>query len=228
MSEDRMTKEEFLANRKAAGRVIDVETCDIAEWWVPTMDPYGVEPDLPDEMRQIGRLTFVQSAESDGPVCQYDCRRTSAARCAPVSNAEWSKRSFLGNKKSRYLTAGTHGTWQGGQIEEVCHEPTDSPEQRGATSRKPRLAAPWSLPRSPPCGFPIRPRSLGLSRSAMPQACQDPLPLESDQISQRSEMTRCAEPDLMVSARRPLVAPSEHPSTCRFGVEYPPRRCSFD
>ena len=51
MNEDRMTKEEFLANRKAAGRVIDVETC---------------------EMRQIGRLTFVQSAESDGPVCQYD------------------------------------------------------------------------------------------------------------------------------------------------------------
>ena len=72
MNEDRMTKEEFLANRKAAGRVIDVETCDIVEWWVPTMDPYGIKPDLPDEMHQIGRLTFVQSAESDGPVCQYD------------------------------------------------------------------------------------------------------------------------------------------------------------
>jgi hypothetical protein len=31
MNEDRMTKEKFLANRKAAGRVIDPETCDIAQ-----------------------------------------------------------------------------------------------------------------------------------------------------------------------------------------------------
>ena len=31
MSEDRMTTEGFLASRKAAGRKIDVETCDI--WW---------------------------------------------------------------------------------------------------------------------------------------------------------------------------------------------------
>ena len=72
MSEDRMTKEEFLANRKAAGRVIDVETCEIAQWCVEILDPYGVEPDLPDEMHCVGRTTFVRSAESDGWVSVYD------------------------------------------------------------------------------------------------------------------------------------------------------------
>ena len=72
MNEDRKMKEEFLANRKAAGRVIDVETCEIAQWWVQIMDPYGVEPDLPDEMQCVGRTTFVRSAESDGWVSVYD------------------------------------------------------------------------------------------------------------------------------------------------------------
>ena len=41
---NQMTKEEFLASRKAAGRVIDVETCEI--WSAPCqiLDPYGVYP----------------------------------------------------------------------------------------------------------------------------------------------------------------------------------------
>jgi hypothetical protein len=72
MSEDGMTKVEFLANRKAAGQVIDVETCEVAIWSAQTLDPYGVEPDLLPEERQIGSCCFVRSAESDGWVCQYD------------------------------------------------------------------------------------------------------------------------------------------------------------
>jgi hypothetical protein len=72
MNEDRMTKEEFLANRKAAGQVIDPETCEVAIWSAQTLDPYGVEPDLLPEERQIGSYYFVRSAESDGWVCQYD------------------------------------------------------------------------------------------------------------------------------------------------------------
>jgi hypothetical protein len=46
MNEDRMTKEEFLASRKVAGRLIDVETCDIGEWFV----------DLAGLMESIARL----------------------------------------------------------------------------------------------------------------------------------------------------------------------------
>jgi hypothetical protein len=69
MSEDRMTKDEFLANRKAAGRVIDVETCDIAEWYADLADPYGVDRPPPE---CIGRIRFVASAESDGWVFVED------------------------------------------------------------------------------------------------------------------------------------------------------------
>ena len=52
--------------------MIDVETCEVNWWWAQTLDPYGSEPDLPDEQRQVGRAFFVWSAESDGPVWAYD------------------------------------------------------------------------------------------------------------------------------------------------------------
>ena len=70
MNENRM-KEEFLTSRKAAGRVIDVETCEI--WWLHrnVVDPYGVDSDSDPEYC-VGRVYFVRSAESDGPVCLYD------------------------------------------------------------------------------------------------------------------------------------------------------------
>ena len=72
MSENRMTKEEFLASRVAAGWAIDIETCEVLIRSAYTLDPYGVEPDLPPELRQIGSYYFVRSAESDGWVCEYD------------------------------------------------------------------------------------------------------------------------------------------------------------
>jgi hypothetical protein len=72
MSDDRMTKAEFLASRIAAGQVIDIETCEVRIWSAYTIDTYGIEPDLPAEARQIGSYYFVRSAESDGWVCQYD------------------------------------------------------------------------------------------------------------------------------------------------------------
>jgi hypothetical protein len=62
-----MTKEEFLANRKAAGHVINVETCDIWDEYRQILDPYEVDPP-PPEGYCIGRVIFVRSAESDGPV----------------------------------------------------------------------------------------------------------------------------------------------------------------
>jgi hypothetical protein len=62
-------REEYLESRIAAGRVIDVETCEIEWWWARIVDPYGVDPDSDP---CVGRVTFVISAESDGPVCYYD------------------------------------------------------------------------------------------------------------------------------------------------------------
>jgi len=69
MHEDRMTKEEFLANRKAAGLAIDVETCDIAEWYARIVDPYGVDPDSDP---CVGKTLFVASLLSDGWVYAGD------------------------------------------------------------------------------------------------------------------------------------------------------------
>ena len=65
MQEDRMSKEEILANRIAAGRVIDTETCEIWDSFCDISDPYGVDPP-PYEYQCVGRVIFVRSAESEG------------------------------------------------------------------------------------------------------------------------------------------------------------------
>jgi hypothetical protein len=48
MSKDRMTKEEYLADRQAAGEMIDVETCRVWEQYSNFVDPYGLDP-VPDD-----------------------------------------------------------------------------------------------------------------------------------------------------------------------------------
>jgi hypothetical protein len=71
MNEDRMTKEEFLANRKTAGQVIDVETCRVWEEYSNFADPYGLEPvpddfnpDAPDlDQNPVGKAIWVGSLE---------------------------------------------------------------------------------------------------------------------------------------------------------------------
>jgi len=64
-----MTREEFFANRKAAGQAIDVETCRV--WWehCNIADPYGVGP---DPCGCIGRVTFVASFATGGKVADDD------------------------------------------------------------------------------------------------------------------------------------------------------------
>ena len=69
MIENKITKEEFLANRKAAAQVIDVETCKIDWWWANILDPYGVYPDCD---RHVDRVTFVRSPETEGWVSEDD------------------------------------------------------------------------------------------------------------------------------------------------------------
>jgi hypothetical protein len=70
-----MTKEElaeWVASRTVAGRAIDIETCELGRWGAYDLDPYGVDPDLPEELRQIGTNRFVRSPESRGWVWEGD------------------------------------------------------------------------------------------------------------------------------------------------------------
>ena len=69
---ERMTVREFLAIRKEEGLKIDLATAEV--WWTyaQTLDPYGVDPDLPDELQQVGREYFARRPGSDIWVCFGD------------------------------------------------------------------------------------------------------------------------------------------------------------
>ena len=75
---------EFLRSRRLAGRVVDVETCEIEKFEVNVADPYGVDPD--PAVGCVGRLLFVEFPESEGCVCVHDLpedkRRALYARIA--------------------------------------------------------------------------------------------------------------------------------------------------
>jgi hypothetical protein len=62
---DQMTVEQWLAVRKEAGLYIDPATAEVDWKYAQTLDPYGVDPDLPHEYKQIGREYFARSPESD-------------------------------------------------------------------------------------------------------------------------------------------------------------------
>jgi len=63
-NDNKMTKEQWLAVRKEAAREIDPETALV--WWDyrQVCDPYGVDPDLPEECQCIGREYFARSPGS--------------------------------------------------------------------------------------------------------------------------------------------------------------------
>jgi hypothetical protein len=56
--EKEMTAERYLAIRKEAALQIDPETAEFSWGWGQIMDPYGVDPDLPEEYNCIGRISF--------------------------------------------------------------------------------------------------------------------------------------------------------------------------
>ena len=63
-----MTDEErksWLTIRKEAALEIDPETADVDWDYAQTLDPYGVDPELPEEYQQIGREYFARSPGSD-------------------------------------------------------------------------------------------------------------------------------------------------------------------
>ena len=64
-SADQIKKREWLAIRKKAGRRIDPETAEVLWSYEYTLDPYGLEPELPEEYRQVGREYFARSPGSN-------------------------------------------------------------------------------------------------------------------------------------------------------------------
>jgi len=67
-----LTTEEWIATRKEAGLKIDPATAEVTWKWAQVLDPYGVNPNLPEECDQVGRVWFVRSPGSDVWVCEYD------------------------------------------------------------------------------------------------------------------------------------------------------------
>jgi hypothetical protein len=64
--------EEWLAIRKEAGLHINPETAEVDWDYRLTFDPYGVQPELPEEYQQVGREFFARSPGSDVWVCFGD------------------------------------------------------------------------------------------------------------------------------------------------------------
>ena len=57
--------EEWLALRKLAVLAINPETAEVAWVYGITLDVYGVHPDLPEELQQVGREYFARSPGSE-------------------------------------------------------------------------------------------------------------------------------------------------------------------
>ena len=56
---------QWLEIRKEEGKKIDPATAEVTWCYARTLDPYGVDPDLPEELRQVGREYFARSPDSD-------------------------------------------------------------------------------------------------------------------------------------------------------------------
>jgi hypothetical protein len=65
MRTEEMTIEDWLAIRKEEGLKIDPYTAECDWRYIETFDPYGVDPELPDECRQVGRGYFARQPGSE-------------------------------------------------------------------------------------------------------------------------------------------------------------------
>ena len=77
---------QFYAAKKEAGLKIDPATAEVDWIYAQTFDPYGIEPDLPEEYQQIGRKYFARSPGSDEWVLFDDLSEA-------TQNALWAKHS---------------------------------------------------------------------------------------------------------------------------------------
>ena len=60
------------ALRKAVGLNIDPETAEVEWTYAQTLDPYGDDPNLPEEYQQVGREYFARCPGSEVWVCFGD------------------------------------------------------------------------------------------------------------------------------------------------------------
>jgi hypothetical protein len=65
-------RQRWLEIRKRAGRKIDPEIAEVMWIFGYDFDPYGISPELPEELQQIGRQYFARSPGSDIWVCFND------------------------------------------------------------------------------------------------------------------------------------------------------------
>lgn len=64
MSEEE-ERENFREIRRQAGMMIDPNTANVDWWYIQVMDPYGIDPELPEELQCVGRGYFARYPESD-------------------------------------------------------------------------------------------------------------------------------------------------------------------
>src|SRR6266446_3984819 len=69
---DNHNMEQFLKARKKAALHIDPETAEVDWAYGQIMHPYGIDPELPDELQCIGRIYFARSPGSELWVCFGD------------------------------------------------------------------------------------------------------------------------------------------------------------
>lgn len=69
-----MTKSnrEWLAIRKKAACEIDPSTAEVLWDYGQILDPYGIDPELPEECYQVGRVYFARLPGSETWVSFYD------------------------------------------------------------------------------------------------------------------------------------------------------------
>jgi hypothetical protein len=82
----------FYMERKEAGFKIDPATAEVEWWYAQTLDPYGRDPDLPEEFQQVGREYFARSPGSDIWVHFGDLPEA-------TREALWSKSRLAGRKE---------------------------------------------------------------------------------------------------------------------------------
>ena len=102
-----------------AGRQIDPETAEVEWCYAQTLDPYGIDPDLPEECWQVGREYFARAPGSDVWVSFGDLPEA-------VGDALWEKyRSKLAFPAGLEALAPLLASRSENASEETIRRPTD-------------------------------------------------------------------------------------------------------
>jgi hypothetical protein len=108
-SEEKMADvNKWLATRKEAGLEIDPKTAEVFWTYAQTLDPYGVDPDLPEEYQQVRRAYFARAPGSDVWVWFATCPKRPGMPCGTNIRQSWHfrqvcrlRKSLVGNWSSR-------------------------------------------------------------------------------------------------------------------------------